>query len=249
MKVSNAKASDGRLCDTRHGLAIVCVVTSAALAPTPAAAAELNGYVTLRSDYVWRGITFSDGHFAAQLGADLTFDNGFYLGAWASSVDIEVGASANRDAEVDYYVGYIHELSDTWAIGANAVAYTFPGARGAFDYDYQEVAVNLNYADRAWLEYAYSPGIFHTGEETHNVSLFAEQLLPNEFVLSGGVGHYDVSALSGSGYTYWELGVSRSLSNRVELDLRYHDANRWVRFLSSPERTGKRVVVSARFSF
>lgn len=212
-------------------------------------AAELSGYLVLTSDYVFRGTTFSDGHFAAQIGADLSFDNGFYVGAWASSVDIEVGDRANRDVEVDYYLGYVHELSNTWTVGTNVVAYTFPGARGAFDYDYEEYSLSLNYADRAWLEYAYSPDIFHTDSETHNVSLFVEQPLPNEFVLSGGVGRYDVSALSGAGYTYWELGVTRALSNRVEVDLRYHDANRWVPIFSAPDRVGERFVLSARIGF
>lgn len=224
--------------------AIVCVLLS-----VPAVGAELSGYAVLTSDYVFRGVTFSDGHLAAQIGVDWSFDSGVYMGAWASSVDIEVGDRANRDLEIDYYLGYVHELDDVWTVGASAVAYTFPGQEGRLDYDYQEFAVSLNYADRVWLEYAYSPDIFHTDNETHNVSLFAEQLLPNEFILSAGVGHYDVSKLSGAGYTYWELGVSRSFIERVEFDLRYHDASRWVRRFSSPDRVDARLVLSAKLSF
>lgn len=227
----------------------VALGLAGALLALSASAAEFNGYLVLTSDYVFRGTTFSDGDFAAQIGADVSFDNGLYVGAWASSVDIEVDPFSDRDVEVDYYLGYVRELTSVWTIGLNAVAYTFPGAGGTTDYDYQEYAVSLNYSDRFWLEYAYSPDIFHSGNETHNVSLFAEQLLPNDFVLTGGVGHYDISSLSGDGYTYWELGVSRGLTNRVEIDLRYHDTNRWVPRFSAPDRVGERFVLSAKLNF
>ena len=238
------RGKESRICCCRPLFSAVCVLLGA-----PTLGAELSGYAVLTSDYVFRGTTFSDGHLAAQIGVDWSFDNGLYMGAWASSVDIEVADIADRDLEIDYYLGYVHELGDVWTLGASAVAYTFPGSEGQLDYDYQEFAVSLNYADRVWLEYAYSPDIFHTDNETHNVSLFAEQLLPNEFVLSAGVGRYDVSALSGASYTYWELGVSRSFLERVEFDLRYHDANRWVPIFSSPDRVDARLVLSAKLSF
>ena len=92
-------------------------------------AADLSGYAVLTSDYVFRGVTFSDGHFAAQVGADVSFDSGFYAGVWASSIDIERANTSDRDWEIDYYAGYTHELSDTFALGANIVVYTFPESR------------------------------------------------------------------------------------------------------------------------
>ncbi len=131
----------------------------------------------------------------------------------------------------------------------SVVAYTFPGQEGAIDYNYEEATLSLSYADRIWLEYAYSPDIFGTNEDTHNVSLFAEQMLPKSFILSGGIGRYDLSALSDVSYTYWELGVSRPFLDRLELDLRYHDASRWAPIFSSRTRVGERIVLSAKLNF
>ena len=68
-------------------------------------ATELNAYAVLTTDYVFRGVTYSDGDPAFQLGADLTFDNGIYVGAWASTIDIRNGSFSDRDLEVDYYLG------------------------------------------------------------------------------------------------------------------------------------------------
>ena len=215
---------------------------------SPALAADFNRYLLLTTDYVFRGVTYSDGHAAAQLGADLAFDRGFYTGVWASTVDIESEPITDRDLEVDYYAGYRHDLSGNWSIDANVVAYTFPGTSGAFDYDYQEYGLNLNYGDRAWLEYAFSPDVLHTGENTHNVSLYTEWPGAFDTHVGAGVGYYVVADLSGDNYAYWQLGVTRPFT-RFDLDLRYHDSSGWVPFISSASRTGARLALSLRMDF
>ena len=213
-----------------------------------AGAVEFNGYAVLTTDYVFRGVTYSDGHAAAQIGADVAFDSGLYIGAWASTIDIEVATIADRDLEADFYVGYNHPLTDSLTLGGTLVAYTFPNAEGRFDYDYEEYVPSLNYDDRAWVEYAYSPDVFGSGAETHNYAVFGELGLPGEFVASAGLGFYDLTELSGSDYSYWELGIGRPVG-RISLDLRYHDADDWVPIWSSPDRVDSRIVLSAELRF
>lgn len=214
----------------------------------PAHAADLNGYLLLTTDYVFRGVTYSEGHPAAQLGVDLSFGDGFYTGAWASTLDIEIEPITDRKLEIDYYAGYRHDLSSNWSVGASVVAYTFPGTSGAFDYDYQEYGLNVNYGDRAWLEYDFSPDVLHSGENTHNVSLYTEWPWVAGTRVGAGVGYYVVADLSGDNYAYWQLGVTRPFA-RFDLDLRYHDSSGWVPFISSASRTGARLALSLRVQF
>ena len=213
-----------------------------------AGSAEFTGYGVLTSDYVYRGVTYSDGHIAAQLGADVNFDNGFYLGAWGSTVDIQNGPTRQRDLQINYYVGYAFDLNNHWSLGANVVAYTFPGQTGNVDYDYEEVTFSANYRDFVWLEYSWSPDLYHSGFESRNVELLFEWPLGWDTVLGAGAGHYDTSELTGSGYGYWQVGVTRPFGI-VDIDLRYHDTNRWVFILSTEERAESRLSLSARFQF
>lgn len=211
-------------------------------------AADLTGYLVLTSDYVYRGVTYSDGDIAGQLGGDLSFDNGFYFGVWASTIDISNGPSRQRDTEIKYYIGYSYEFDRNWSFGANVVAFTFPGDEGSIHYDYEEITVSANYADSVWLEYSYSPDIYNTGRSTQNLALLAEWPLANQFRLSAGVGHYDVSELTGSEYTYWQAGISRPVGF-IEVDLRYHGTSSWVPIVSSADRADDRVVLSLRYQF
>ena len=207
------------------------------------AAAEFNGYAILTSDYVFRGVTFSDGSPAARLGAEVSFENGIYAGALASTIDIGNGPGHQRDLEVNYYAGFRMDLSDSWSLAATAIAYTYPGADTVFDYDYEEILLALNYNDRVWLEYAHSPDY-----ETHNVELYAEAPLPWTMTVGAGVGWYDVSAISNLDYVYWQAGLTRHFTV-VDIDLRYFDTSDWVPIVSTPERAEERIVLSVKLYF
>ena len=214
----------------------------------PAAAVEVSGYLTLTTDFVWRGVSQSDGDPAVQLGLDLNLDSGIYAGVWGSTVDISNGPTRQRDSQVNYYVGYIVDVGERWSVGANAVAYSYPGATGDVDYDYREYALSANYDDRLWLEYSYSDDLYHSGESSSNYDIYFEYPLTTAWTIGSGIGYYDVSSLTGSGYTNWQLGITRSVG-RFDIDLRYHDSNRWVPIVSSDDRTGARIALTVGLAF
>lgn len=213
-----------------------------------AQAAEFTGYGVLTTDYVFRGVSYSDSHPAAQLGAEVGFDNGIYAGVWASTVDLSSGSGQQRDLEVDYYFGFGVDVGSRWNVGTYIVSYNFPGTDGVFDYDYFEYSVNSNYDDRLWFEYSYSPDIFNTGISTHNYELYGEWQPGGEITIGGGVGFYDVSDLSGSDYGYWQLGITHP-AGAADIDLRYFDSSDWVPVISRPDQADARLVLSLRFQF
>lgn len=220
---------------------------AAALSPVAADAAEATGYAVLTSDYVFRGVGYSDNHPALQVGVDVSLDNGLYAGFWGSTIDVRSGPT-HRELEMNYYAGYGHDLTADWTIGANIAAFSFPGTEGPIDYDYREYSVIANFRDRAWLEYSYSPDLFNTSRHSHNLEIYGEWPLPKKLLLGLGAGYYDVSALSGVGYGYWQLGITRPFS-RFSIDLRYHDTSRYAPIVSSPERAESRVALSFRIPF
>ncbi|MDA0679670.1 MAG: TorF family putative porin [Proteobacteria bacterium] len=235
-----------RWATTRKGFVAAlafCVLSGLAV---PSGAAELSGYLILTTDYVFRGVSQSDEHGAVQLGADANFQSGWYFGAWGSTVDIGAGTPRQRDLEVNYYLGYTRDVSRKWTIGGNAVAYAYPGAAGLIDYDYTEYSLTSNFDDRLWIEYSYSPDLYHTSESAQNLSLYTEWQAGDLFKFGVGAGYYDVSNLIGDGYANWQIGVTRSFKY-LTLDLRYHDASRWLPIISSPDHAGARIVLSAKF--
>lgn len=227
---------------------LLCAAASVAPWSAACAATSFTGYGVVTTDYVFRGVTYSDGHAAVQVAVDFDFDSGFYAGAWASSVDLYGGEARRRDLEIDYYVGFNYEWRRDWTVGANVVAYTFPGTRGDVDYDYLEYSLVGNYDDRVWLEYSWSPDLFHTGRGTQNLELYLEWPLPAGLMLGSGVGYYDTSELTGIGYGYWQAGVTRAFGI-ADIDVRYHDTNRAVPIISTPDRADARLALSVKIPF
>ena len=209
---------------------------------------ELAGYLTLTSDYVWRGVTQSDGNPAAQFGLDYNLDNGWYAGIWAATVDISNGPTRQRDAQVNYYAGYSRNLPGNWTLGGHVVAYTYPGADSDVDYDYNEYSLSASFQDQLWVEFSYSDDLYNTGESTRDLEIYFEQPIVGSWMLGGGAGYYDVADTFGSGYGYWQIGVTRTIGV-LDVDLRFHDTNRWVPAVSSPDRADSRVALSIRWSF
>ena len=211
-------------------------------------AADFGGYVALTTDYVKRGVTQSDGDPALQMGVELGFEHGFFLGAWGSTIDISNGPASQRDLEVNYYAGYVFDASDSWRPSAGAVAYEYPGQTGRFNYDYLEYSIGGSFDDRVWLDVAYSPDLYNSGRATTNIDLYAEWPISSVWAIGGGAGHYDTSSLTGSSYQYWQLGVTAALK-WAAIDLRVHDTDKWVPIVSTPERAKFRLVLKIQVPF
>lgn len=212
-----------------------------------AAPAEFKAYGVLTSDYVFRGVSYSDAHPAVQAGLDFSADSGLYAGAWASTVDLSGGPN-QRDAALNYYAGYHYAMNDDWTLDTNIVAYTFPGASGPVDYDFTEVSVSASYRDRYWLEYSYTPDLYHTNNSAQNLEVYGEWPLSKTLLFGAGAGVYDVAGLSGDDYSYWQAGITRPIG-RWSIDLRYHQSSRAVRFISTPDRAKARLALSVRVAF
>ena len=226
----------------------ILAAAALALPALSANAADLSGYLTLTSDYVWRGVTQSEGDPAIQLGGEVSFRSGVYAGLWGSTVDINNGGNRQRDAEVNYYLGYGFDVASQWALGTTLVVYTYPGQTGPINYNYEEYAISINYDDRVWLEYAWSPGYYGFDIDSHNVELIAEWSAGEHLIVSGGAGYFNFSSPLDDAYAYWNVGLTWPV-NRFSIDLRYHDTSGPVLLVSTADRADARLALSFRVAF
>lgn len=71
----------------------------------------LDSYVTLVSEYAFRGISQSSESPAVQGSVSWAHDSGAYLGFWASSVDL-----VDASTELDLYAGYSKEFVKNYTV-------------------------------------------------------------------------------------------------------------------------------------
>ncbi|ORU90002.1 MAG: hypothetical protein A6F71_03295 [Cycloclasticus sp. symbiont of Poecilosclerida sp. M] len=85
--------------------------------------------VTLTTDYVFRGVSFSNNKPAIQGGFDLDLGNGVYLGTWGSSINLDASDDDGGDAglELDIYGGWTGTYN-SFGVDIGFIHYHFSGA-------------------------------------------------------------------------------------------------------------------------
>lgn len=159
------------------------------------------------NDYAFRGVSQTNEGPALQGGIEFSHDTGFYGGIWASNVDFVDGDGAN--AEVDFYVGWNHELSDTLTFDASVLSYAYVDQN---DYNYTELLLGLEVGDYLSFLLGYSNDVFNSGETGIYYQAVGTYPLPVwELTLNGSIGHYDLDDALGDSYQDYSVGVSKPL--------------------------------------
>jgi uncharacterized protein (TIGR02001 family) len=98
---------------------------------------------TATNDYDLRGNSQSATDPAIQASLDYAHASGWYVGAWASTIDFQVPKGvglSDPDVELDLYGGYTKTLENKLAFDFGFIAYTYPQET---DFTYQEVYASI----------------------------------------------------------------------------------------------------------
>ncbi len=214
---------------------LVGVPTFAMAAEAPASPHTLSANITLTSDYVFRGVSQTQGGPAIQGGVDYSHASGFYVGTWASNVDwVSTGYKENSSLEIDLYGGYKGSMGDI-GYDVGVITYYYPGDQvaGANDPDTTEVYLGASWKFLS-AKYSYTVsdrfvgwGTSATNDDTdgsYYVELNANYGLANGWGLIGHVGYQDVKDNDPASYTDWKVGVSKDIGFGV-VTLAYTDTD------------------------
>ena len=172
------------------------------------------------SDYVFRGFSQTGEDPAIQGGVDLT-SGSFYAGAWASNVNF----GDDTDAEVDLYGGYRTEAGG-FALDFGVIGYLYVGEPDGADYNYAEFKAAASRAvGPATFGAAvyYSPDFFGIDDEATYAEVNAAFSPAPKWTVSGALGKQWLNVTDD--YTTWNVGVGYALTDKVGLDVRYHDSD------------------------
>ncbi|WP_420471633.1 TorF family putative porin [Brevundimonas sp. FT23042] len=203
-------------------IAYCAAAAAAALIATAAASAasaqDVSFNAAVTSDYVFRGVSQTDEEPAIQLGVDVGFESGFYVGAWASNVDF----GDDTDAEVDIYGGYRTEAGG-FAFDFGVVGYLYVNDPSGSDYSFFEAKAAVSRAfGPVTLGGAlyYSPDFFGADDNATYVEANIGYTPMDKLTISGAVGYQylDVS----DDYAAWNLGAAYSITESIVIDARYH---------------------------
>ena len=229
--------------------------TEGETAPPPSI--KVTGGVTLISDYRFRGLTQTNGDPAIQGTINVNHQSGFYVGAWASTIDGGADGSTPAltgygDAEVDLYGGFAKTLSNGVGVDVGLLYYYYPDAVSGLNTDFFEPYASLTYtigpiATKLGAAYAWGgqDGLNFTGGKDDNIYGY--------FDASIGVPTTPITLKAHAGYSNGSLG----LANPLLSDDEYWDWSVGAEAVGGPLKVGvsyvdtdvtNRVVGGSRFA-
>lgn len=167
-------------------LTLALPVTAQTTTPAPTPEHTLSGNIGITSQYVFRGLTQTDGKPAIQGGLDYVHSSGLYAGTWLSNISwftdqnagvknapvslaspgaagfpYQTGASNSASIEWDFYGGYKNTFAGgDWNYDLGLIRYYYPGrynSLGAYrNPDTTEIYGAIGYK---WLTLKYSKAI------------------------------------------------------------------------------------------
>ncbi len=199
--------------------------------PAGAAHADVSGSLTLTSDYLFRGISQTDGEPALQGGIEWTHDSGVYAGTWGSSISwlSDADPDVSSQLELDGYIGIRGDVGDSgvgWDVGA--VRYWYPGRYPA---GFAKADTTELYAGVRWhiLSARYSYAVtdlfgMPDSDGSRNLDLGVGWEFAPGWTLDGAVGKQWVAGSAGTAsYAFWSAGVGKAFDNGVDIALNVHD--------------------------
>lgn len=221
------------------GAFVPAVAFAQAAAPAPTPEHTLTGNFGIYNQYIFRGLTQTNGDPALQGGLDYSHSSGFYAGLWGSNISwltdspLATGYSSSS-LEMDFYGGYKGTFAEDFGFDVGLLQYYYPGTKntaavpfpaGIDKADTLELYGALTWK---WLSAKYS---YSLNDETFGVKdsrgsyyfdLTANYPVTDKFNL---IAHYGIQKFEGSGgvcgvavsndtcasYDDWKIGATYAL--------------------------------------
>lgn len=230
---------------TSQQVQFLAAIGMVAAVSSSAHAVDFSGSAAVTSDYVFRGISQTQGDAAPQIGAKAAFDSGFYGAAWSSKVDY--GPVLGTDAELDLVAGWNRTFAERWNLDVNLTRFTYPGTRSPANLDYNEVIATLTLDSRWWAMVGWSDNALASHGRGVYVELGAKWPVTDEFRFETVAAHYDLEDGLGDSYSRAQVSAVYTLGN-VDLRASQHWTSDSAKTLF-PGVAGSRFEASATWNF
>lgn len=213
---------------------LVLALTLAGLTAPLAARAETappeftaTSNIALATQYVFRGVSYSQERAAVQGGFDLAHRSGAYLGIWGSSVSSE--ALNGATAEIDLYGGVVLPVGEA-TVDVGLLQFHFPRAKlGSESYNTLEAYAAVNWSI-VQLKYSHTLGDYFgfnrkslgSGSDSNGSGYLEANVnwsfLPG-WTLNLHAGHQRVAGYGAFSFSDYKVGVTKDFDGGWQLSV------------------------------
>ena len=208
-------------------------------------APRANWYLTASTDYVYRGLSRSDGEVAVSGGIDREYDR-LFGGVWASTLTFPGDPGFAENVEIVPYIGMKWLQAGDWRLDTLVASHVLDGSSDLIAGSFTEYSVSVAFRESVGFEITHIPNALGTRASATYVEAQWSRRLAGAWSFDWNAGFAHTSRALSENYLFGDLGVTRSWS-RVSLDLRLHWADDRARDAVG-DLADSRVVLSLTFT-
>lgn len=223
------------------------------MAPLTAQAVAIGGDLTYTTDYLFRGVSQTNGRGAVQFDLHLSTADGSFAGLFGSTLN-STSSPAPHD-EIEAYAGHRFALSPSWSATLAAVYYDYLHGNAALPNDYEEVSAAVSYLDRWTLSLAAAPNLvryqygYRLGRHpSYVVNSSAQWPVFGRLFVTAGLGYDVLDGPASAEYAYGNIGLAVEYRS-FRLDGGYYFTGGQAQSLYVYERVANRFAATLSWHF
>lgn len=222
----------------------VAVEVAAPSAASSSAAATLtaDAYLSVGSQYVYRGVALRDSGPVATAAFTLSHRRGWFVDGWAGQVDARdyYDNSIVREWQAELSAGYAAQLSDAWQGTLSRAWINGIDSKLSASQNYQEWRLNFFYRDSFATQFAYTDNYRQLGWSSLNAEIKYQYPLTSVLNAELGLGHSHGADSRDSDYDYGWVGL-RTEWLKTEWSMRVIHSGAGARYVIASDRAGNRI--------
>ncbi len=218
------------------------VAVEVAAPSVPAAALTADAYLSVGSQYVYRGVALRDSGPVAMVAFTLSHRQGWFIDGWAGQVDARDyhDYSIVREWQVELSAGYAAQLSTDWQGSFSRAWINGIDSKLSTSQNYQEWRLNFFYRDSFATQFAYTDNYRQLGWSSWNAEIKYQYPLTSLLNSEFGLGHSHGAGSRDSDYDYGWAGL-RTEWLKTEWSLRWIHSGTDASYVIDSDRTGSRI--------
>jgi uncharacterized protein (TIGR02001 family) len=218
------------------------IATEIVAPPRPAAALTADAYLSLGSQYVYRGVALRNSGPTITAAFTLNHRQGWFVDSWVGQVDARdyYANSIVREWQIELSAGYAAQFNDVWQWSLARAWIDGIDSQLSTSQNYQEWRLNFFYRENLAMQFAYSDNYRQLGWSSSNVEIKYQYALTPMFGSEVGLGHSHGAGSADSDYNYGWAGVQTNWL-KTAWNLRWIHSDSRASYIVDSNRVGSRI--------
>ena len=212
---------------------------------------DTSAYISLTTNYIYRGLSFTGDTITPRANFSITHDSGLFFNTWVARDDISglFGDDERHDTEFEFNLGYHWQFDNPWSFTFSHAWLEYNQVHQPRNHDYRELRAHLHYKDHLTFFASHTGSAWNTGSDLVTLSVIKRKALPYSTLAEAELGFVTYSDVPDTDYLFTRLSLGKAWNQHIVTSLEYSYSQSDADNAFDSDRTGNQVSFTLGYHF